>query len=849
MMINETAIPNELKQFPNWVTWRAEERDGKKTKVPYTPRTRRLASSTDPKTWGTFEDALADYHDGSPADGIGFVFTDSPFCGVDLDHVLDGDGKPDETAAWVVAGLRSYTERSPGGDGLHVIVEADLPPGRRRRKGKGESKIEVYDTGRYFTVTGDHWPGTPQEIGERQAEIELVYEAIFAPEPEPPRESATPQPVDLDDRDLLDKATSADDGARFTQLWNGDISGYDSQSEADLALCNLLAFWTGGDRARMDRLFRQSGLYRDKWDRKDYSEKTLGLALKGRTEFYTPERKEPRPLGARLTQDEVERVKVLAIPSPDPGLQERIVAALLEREPDGKRLRPALLRKQKAGRLALGWLQENGGFVRSEGDELFYFYRGERRLYNLESDRWTAWLYSLTGVNPAGGDFAHILADCKTMATTAPRRRIVRVAAWDDEAQTLRVSRFDGTVYVLDGEEIIEEANGEAVLFDDALLWTPYAPNFDGKDSAALHWQTTQLPYWEGCTTHEDDDDETRGQKGERREMYGLALRAWELGTFFSELCPTRPMLPVVGEKGSGKTMTLRLFLRFLFGPLAEVSGVPDKPDGFTAAAAAAHVLVLDNLDDFRGWLRDKLARLSTGGIDEYRRLYTSNEVGRVHYRCWLAFTSRTPDTLRRDDLADRLVLLPVERIGQETLQAERDFLAQADAVRGCWWGDVLSALNRVVAAIRQGKLKSESKLRMADWESLGRVIAQVEGKEELWDAFVDDLQTAQAAFLLEGDLIVEGLQLWLADPLNHGREVTARELRQELTEELFGDKALPSDWPKSAVGFGKRMAGIRRELKAHFKTEWGQGTGKARDRTVYRLWPQEGGEVTEIQR
>jgi len=130
----------------------------------------------------------------------------------------------------------------------------------------------------------------------------------------------------------------------------------------------------------------------------------------------------------------------------------------------------------------------------------------------------------------------------------------------------------------------------------------------------------------------------------------------------------------------------------------------------------------------------------------------------------------------------------------------------------------------------------------MADWESLGRVIAQVEGKEVLWDAFIDDLQTAQAAFLLEGDLIVEGLQLWLADPLNHGREVSARELRQELTGELFGDKAPPSDWPKSAVGFGKRLAGIRRELKAHFKTEWGEGTtSKTHHRTVYRFWPQDG--------
>lgn len=306
-MINETAIPTELKRLKSWVTWRKEERDGKPTKIPYAPGTTRLASTTDPKTWGSFEQALADYGNGGPTDGIGFVFSNSPFCGVDLDHCLDGDGKLDKTAAMVLAGLRSYTERSPGGDGLHVIVKADLPPGRRRR-----GNVEMYDTGRYFTFTGDHWPGTPRTIEGRQAELELIHKVIFAPEPERPRERATPQPVDLDDRALIERAKAAKNGAKFSQLWAGDISGYDSDSEADLALCNLLAFWTGGDAARMDRLFRQSGLFRGKWEKRHYAngrtygEGTLDRALMGKTEFYTPatssrmtKRAEPSPAAER----------------------------------------------------------------------------------------------------------------------------------------------------------------------------------------------------------------------------------------------------------------------------------------------------------------------------------------------------------------------------------------------------------------------------------------------------------------------------------------------------------------------------------------------------------------------
>jgi P4 family phage/plasmid primase-like protien len=89
-----------------------------------------------------------------------------------------------------------------------------------------------------------------------------------------------------DDHELIEKAKNAKNGAKFTALWDGLTDGYDSQSEADLALCCLLAFWTGGDPVAIDRLFRQSGLYREKWEREDYREKTIDAALTHTTEFY-----------------------------------------------------------------------------------------------------------------------------------------------------------------------------------------------------------------------------------------------------------------------------------------------------------------------------------------------------------------------------------------------------------------------------------------------------------------------------------------------------------------------------------------------------------------------------------
>jgi len=518
-------------------------------------------------------------------------------------------------------------------------------------------------------------------------------------------------------------------------------------------------------------------------------------------------------IGARLSSKQVERVKAMVPESPDPEFKVRIFDTLVAAGYEKGQKPSPTYRRRDAAEMLLEWLNEHGGFVQGEVGELYYFSHTGKQLYSMETDRWRAWLYALTGANPAGTDYAYLAADCKASAIFAPRRQVVRVAAWDDENQVLRVSRFDGTVYVLDGKKISEEPNGQNVIFDDDPLWTPYEPDFSGP--GALRWATSELPNFDG-------------------DGLGLAYRAWVIGTFFCELCPTRPLLVFLGEKGSGKSMALRVLLQLLFGPIAQLSGVPDRPDGFTAAAAAAHIYAIDNLDQFTGWLRDKLSRIATGAKDEYRRLYTSNERGQVIYRCWLAFTARTPDTLRRDDLADRLLLLPVKRIGNDARQPERDFLAQAVALRSWWWGDVLTVLNSVVASIRQGMLANTSTLRMADWESLGRLVAKCEEQEETWDTFVKDLERSQSNFLLEGDLIIDALDEWLKIAGNPGRKVTAKDLHGEWTLLLFGDKKPPKDWYTSTRGLGMKLANNKHDLEKFYHMEWENPRGRS---IIYQFW------------
>lgn len=469
--------------------------------------------------------------------------------------------------------------------------------------------------------------------------------------------------------------------------------------------------------------------------------------------------------------------------------------------------------RQKAGEQLIQWLSNHGEFVQTVYGRRYYLWRDKRRLMALDTDLWRAWLYQVTGVNPASADYRYLNADCQSASFEGREVNVCRVAHWD--GTFLRVSRFDGTVYRLDGQTIETEGNGDGpAIFDDPLGWSTVEPDFSA-NGAALRWWA-EIPNWDNAAPA------------------GLAFTCWLIASFFTELCPTRPLLMLLGEAGSGKSLGLRLMLKLIAGPIGELSGIPDKPDGFTAAASNLHHMVLDNLDDPMDWLRDKLARISTGGVDNYRVLYSNNELGTVAYRCWVAVTARTPETLKRDDLADRLLILPVNRLNESQRIRESAFLAKALDQRGKWWGDVLTLLNAVVAEVRRSGLPEHSTVRMADFEVLGRVIARASGQVDVWRRVVESWGDTQSALLLDESVVVEAIEEWLKDPGNHGREVETRTLYSECEVALFGSNKPDMSWPKSVKSFGWQLRTVRRAMQRRFKVSWRERSS----RTLYQIAP-----------
>ena len=271
-----TIIPAELIERPQWVAWRYEQRSGKTTKAPIDAKSNgRLihAKSNDPTTWASHAEAMAACERHPELAGVGFCFTpDDGLTGIDLDHVIDpetGELKP-EAAEILERFHGTYAEVSPSGTGLRLFAFGK--PGRSGKNTGKEKWLEVYShpSSRYLTVTGDHWTDSATAVTEQQAALDWLHERFMKASTGQEPVASKPGPagaLNLDDAALLDKARRAKNGGDFERLWAGDTSGHGGDdSAADLALCSLLAFWTGGDADQIDRLFRQSGLFRPKWD-------------------------------------------------------------------------------------------------------------------------------------------------------------------------------------------------------------------------------------------------------------------------------------------------------------------------------------------------------------------------------------------------------------------------------------------------------------------------------------------------------------------------------------------------------------------------------------------------------
>lgn len=301
------SLPKYLQEHGRFCVWKYENRDGKRwTKVPYQPKAAQYgASSTNAAHFTDLHTAL-DRAKGFDGLGLG-IFGD--IAAIDIDHCISSTGELSQLAQTVIQIMDSYTEYSPSGKGIRIIFRAagvnydkdayyinNQDARDQRQRWPEKQGLEVYIAGvtnKYVTVTGNAIRSV--EVKDRSAQIQQILDRYMKKATtERPAAAPAPSILSLSDRDLIDIATRARNGAQFERLYRyGDISGYPSHSEADQALFNLLAFYTAGDAARMIQLFKASALYREKKSGGErYLERTAQKAIKDCTTYYsTPAQK------------------------------------------------------------------------------------------------------------------------------------------------------------------------------------------------------------------------------------------------------------------------------------------------------------------------------------------------------------------------------------------------------------------------------------------------------------------------------------------------------------------------------------------------------------------------------
>lgn len=278
-------IPTELKKLTQWGCFHREwvEKRGKYTKIPIDPWTGGPGKSNDQATWSDFDTAMRALDQFPQADGLAFYFANG-YVGLDIDHIGDqleqvaaGDNDPEN---YVIQAEKltkdTYIEISMSGEGIHCIFKGKIP-GNRRRKGG----FELYQSGRFFALTGQVLRGEREIQSLDEKEMAVLYNHYFHDKNvvEFPKRAIEITTNDLSDDEVIRRALNSHTADRFRLFLKGGWEQfYPSQSEADLAFANDLAFWTGRDFQQMDRIFRSSSLMRDKFDEK-HGKTTYGIAL------------------------------------------------------------------------------------------------------------------------------------------------------------------------------------------------------------------------------------------------------------------------------------------------------------------------------------------------------------------------------------------------------------------------------------------------------------------------------------------------------------------------------------------------------------------------------------------
>lgn len=469
-------------------------------------------------------------------------------------------------------------------------------------------------------------------------------------------------------------------------------------------------------------------------------------------------------------------------------------------------------------------LKSHGAFLKVDTTKrLIYFHGTERAVYDLESSEFAALCNDAYDINASTPTWrfliAHLRAYCERKGASTS---VHRLAAF--RHGTLYINAGGNELFRLDGERIERLPNGtDEIMFEN--------DDMESIDDHARHQAMDTAHGYGDEAVREHLVDALPNASDVDRTLY----HAYIYSIYFESLLPTKPLILLNGPKGCGKTYVARALKKALFGSDGDVStGFSKSESDAISAITNNYLLVADNVDGMVPWMADLLASVSTGTNISMRKLYADNVELRFTPRCFLMITSRDPVSLKRDDIADRLLVIDLESRPSE-FRPESDLHKQIADSRTRIWSDLLRGLNHVVRFLRANELPQTSAHRLADWSRLATVIGSVLGIGDVEDA-LEELSTRRKDFVLQDNAVYEGIQMWVEQGKwksedGKEREVATGELFQEIKSIYFEQTFAPGnkgEFPiKSARAFGKELVNMRADLERYFEIEFREGRAR----------------------
>lgn len=283
------------------------------------------------------------------------------------------------------------------------------------------------------------------------------------------------------------------------------------------------------------------------------------------------------------------------------------------------------------------------------------------------------------------------------------------------------------------------------------------------------------------------------------QEQQKLLFTVWFYSLFFPNLLPTKPILVMTGDYGSGKSTIQRLVGKLLFGINFNVSTIQGERD-FLTSIINKYYLVYDNVDINDEWVRNAIASLSTGFKVEVRKMYSNMEMFQADPIAYLAMNSMTQGLYKRPDVASRLLLFRTKRIPQfiPAQILERDVIEHRDEILS----EVIDNLRGMLRYIND-TFNYYGSFRMADFANLGTKIAAYFGQDKAFENILQVMGQEQKELPLEDSPLVDLIDKFIGGRLNQIYMSTG---------ELYGSfKKIAEDsglfFPfKSSVSFGRAL-------------------------------------------